>query len=131
LKDVLTRPVVRFAKMSKPLFVRTASPEAVSTMKTDTEVVVQTMLVRLVDHGESGEVEATVQRIVKLCQLGHVSHNGFHTAHLFSQIELLPNAAQRDACSRFHDYILAANGVQRIIVPVDDTRNRDTGIFLH
>ena len=89
------------------------------------------MLLKLVDLGESGEVEATVQRIVKLCQLGHVSHNRFHTAHLFSQIELLPNAAQRDACSMLHDYILAANGVQRIIVPVDDTRNRDTGMFLH
>lgn len=117
--------------MSKPLLVRTTSPEAVSTMKTDAEVVVQTMLLTLVDHGEVREVEATVQRKIKLCQLGHVSHNGFHTAHLFSQIELLPNAAQRDACSILHDYVFAANGVQRIIVPVDDTRNRDTGISLH
>jgi len=97
--------------MSKPLFVCIASPEASSTMETDAEVVVQTMLVRLFDHREVREVEATVQIKVKHRQLGHVSHNGFHTPHFFPHIELLPNAAQRDACSILHNYVFAANGV--------------------
>ena len=58
--------MVRSTEMSKPLFVCIASPEAVSTMETNAEVVVQTMLVRLVDHREVREVEATVQIKVKL-----------------------------------------------------------------
>lgn len=58
--------MVRSTKMSKPLFVCIASLEAISTMETNAEVVVQIMLIRLVDHREVREVEATVQIKVKL-----------------------------------------------------------------